>query len=236
MAPDSWLEPRTRIPFVGILAIVIIVIVVAVFVKTQLGPLFPPSDVHVQSASEAPIATGRASSSFIGLREIALREKELLQGVLNTGSGARTFIIDTQGRLLIIDDSKTQEEILLKPSESDPGTLTAQFDYKNQQTRVDIDPIDAALRYSEPGKSVTPIMLGLGTLVTYEGTFRFRNEQYLFQFSPSSSEAVITGATPAVVPLVKDGHADSGTWQDGPNNRPVSINIATMQAVIEEVY
>ncbi|HIH25102.1 TPA: hypothetical protein HA251_08775 [Candidatus Woesearchaeota archaeon] len=239
MESDSWLEPRTRIPFVGIIAITLIVIVVAVFVKTQIGPLFPASDITVQEAGNAPAITGRAtsSSSFIGLREIDLQRQEYLRGVLNTGEGSQQFTADIPRRMLVIEREGVREEIILAPSSNDPTIFTAIFDNNNLATRVDLDTGDLVLRYSEPGKSVGYTSITLGTVVTYEGTFKFRNQQYTIQFVPGSEEAIIAaGSVQTVVPLLEENGLYSGTWQDDRNIRPITINPKRLQAVIEDVY
>lgn len=239
MESDSWLEPRTRIPFVGIIAITLIVIVVAVFVKTQLGPLFPASDITIKEAGNAPAITGRAtsSSSFIGLREIDLQRQEYLRGVFNTGKGSRQFTADIARKILVIEQNGVREEIILAPSTNDPTVFTAIFDNNNLATRIDLDTGDLVLRYSEPGKSVGYTSITLSALVTYEGAFKFRNQQYTIQFIPGSDEAVIAaGSVQARVPLNKENGLYSGTWQDDRNNRPVTINPKRLQAVIEDVY
>ena len=48
----GWLEQRTRIPFVGIIAIVVIVGIVAVFLRSGLSDLLPESKFTVTSASD----------------------------------------------------------------------------------------------------------------------------------------------------------------------------------------
>ena len=160
MAEDRWLEPRTRIPLAGIVAIVLVVAVVAVFLKSQLAAFFPETTISVTAggASEANVA-GQASSSFDCLRQIALTRKERLHGILQQSSGAQRYTVDVPERLLTISRGDTQEEVVLTLETS--GVLVAVFEYNGQPTRVDIDPLARELVVQSPGVTANLIAVPL---------------------------------------------------------------------------
>jgi len=234
MADDGWLEPRTRIPFVGIIAIVLIVSVVAIFIKTQLGPLFPASDITIQTSEDgAPAVAGKASNSFAGIREVTLDRKERLQGIMSTTAGSRIYTIDVPAKLLTISDGASREEIILTSVDQE---LIATFEYADINTRIAIAPAERTMSYSEPGKSSYPTIIALGDITSYEGYFTFRNQNYLFQYFPAGDNAVITGSTQATVALTQSGTTYTGVWNDGKNERPVTVDMEELKATIEEVY
>jgi hypothetical protein len=227
---DSWIEPRTRIPFTGIVAMVIIVAVVAIFIKTQLAPFFPASDVTV--TDEQQNIGGRASASFYGMREVPLSKKAYLQGVLNTPTRGLTFTIDVSGQYMTIAQGERREEIQLHDED---GLMVAVFEYEGVQTQVGVDPIARTLKMNEPGKSVAFTEVGLSELLVYQGTFTLRNEQYLFQFSPAGPQAIISSNTVAHVPLTQSGSTYSGVWRTD-KSHPISIDTEKKVATIEELF
>ncbi len=235
MAQESWIEPKSRIPFIGIIAIVLIVAVVAVFVKIELGPLFPKSDIQIQQDNSLTgnAIAGKSSSSFLGLREIELTRKERLEGILNTPKHAVKFVIDVPEQIMTISEGTTTEEVVLS---SDGQTLGATFDHNNQLTRVDISLSNKRLLYNEIGKSAVPPNIDLSDMITYEGTFIFKNVKYQFQYEPSSDEVTISGTTTSVIKITSEGSTFSGIWQNENINHPIIINMQEHQATIEDVY
>lgn len=223
---DGWLEPRTRIPFVGILAITIIVAVVAVFIKTQMAPLFPEAEVTVQDTNTL---TGMATSSdtFYGLREIDLKRKEYLRGTLQSKE-ATVFTVDVANRLLTING----EEIELQRSNDH---YIARFEYQNLATMVDIDPAERTLIISKPGTSAVHTTLLLSDLVVYRGEFTYQGETHILEVTPGSG-ATIRSSQSYSIPLTQSGEKLRGTWVDGKQKRPVIIDLADKQATIEDVY
>lgn len=227
---DDWLEPRTRIPFAGIIAMVLIVAVVAVFLNTQLRPFFPGDSVRVTStAGSQENVAGRASVSFAGLREIDLVRKERLEGSLGREGTSMRFTVDADAGLLTIAERGRVEEVVLNPG--DDG-MTATFEYDGAQVRVDID--GRRLRLSSPG--AVPIDVTLAPVASYEGTFMFNNEEYLFQFFPAGGYALIGARETAQVSLASSGATYAGTWNDGRRTHPVVIDTVRLQATIEEIW
>lgn len=224
---DGWLEPRTRIPFVGIIAMVIIVAVVAVFIKTQLSPLiFPEAEITVEDGNAL---TGRATSeTFYGMREVELDRKELLRGSLQGRQGALTFTIDVPNQLLLLSNGERIEEIELQPAE---GRLHATFSYNDVTAMLVADPADRSLSYST--ESTMPMTLRLSEHITYLGQFIYKGDEYAVEFTPAAGQLLIAGKN---IPLSNDGKFFSGTWMNGRVNKPVRIDTEKALLTIEDIY
>ena len=228
---DSWIEPRTRIPFVGIIAMVIIVAIVAVFIKTQLGPMFPKSDVKIEA--ESANAAGHASASFYGVREIQLQRTEYLQGVLSTSQRSMSIVVEPASKLLILTEGSRREEIKLH---EDSDKIAATFEYDGVPTNIRVDPVSDYLLYTEPGKSAVQMQVPLSNNYRYQGFFTVRNRQYLFQFMPASGYATILGSSTDNVNLNVKGTTYTGIWDEAGKEHPVTIDATKMIATVEEIY
>jgi hypothetical protein len=226
MADDPWIERNSRVPVIGIIAIVLIVAIVSFFLKPYV---LPDSPVTVTSDN----LQGRASASFAGMREVPLQQKAYLGATLSTPGGARMFTVDVPARMLIITEDGNREEIELSPKED---ALVATFEYNGRSTRVDIRPTERTMAYSEPGYSAVTIDLVLSEVVTWQGIFNFRNSQYLFQFYPAGSRATISSDSIVNINLAQSGSLFTGTWNDGNNARPVTVDVEKRVATVEEVY
>jgi hypothetical protein len=213
---DRWLEPKTRIPFIGILAIVLVVAVVAVFTKSQLDRLFPESNVQVQ---EQRVVSG--SASFYGVREVKLERKELLSGVL---SGKRTlrFIVDVPDALLTIKENEIEEEIEMF---RDGDALVATFEFMGHQTRVVIT--NGILTYSEPGVSVISDVVPLRETAEYRATVSLGGNAMEVLVD---RETLYIGAD--AIPLSFDGNYYRGQW----GKHPVTLNPKTQILTVEDFY
>jgi hypothetical protein len=229
---DSWIEPRSKIPFVGIIAIVVIVAVVAIFIKTQLGPLFPASDVKVETAGKANVA-GHASASFYGMREVQLKQAEYLQGALVTGDRSIGITVDPASKLLIIAEGSRREEVQLHEN---GDKLSATFEYNGVQTTMDVSTADRYLTYVEPGRSVAQLQVPLSHGRRYQGLFTVRNRQYLLQFYPEANYATVIGNSADRIDLARTDATFAGNWDEAGKQHPVSIDAEKMIATIEEVY
>jgi hypothetical protein len=225
---DGWLEQRSRIPFAGIVAIVVIVAVVAVFLKAQMSTVFPPGDLTVQSSPTGNVVAESASDSFYGEREVPLQRKEYLAGIMNTPSGATSFRVDYGARLLLVTREETQEIQLVPVSDR----LTATFTLESTQARVDIDGAARTLIFSEPGKAV-PATIALAELVTYQGSFLHKERSYPIAITPGAGEATIQGAT---FPISKTEDGYHGIWAAGKQHSPVTIAGDFSTITIEELY
>jgi hypothetical protein len=226
MTDDPWIERNSRVPVVGIIAIVLIVAVVSFFLKPYV---LPDSPVSVSSGN----VQGRASASFAGTREVPLQQKAYLSATLSTRAGARTFTVDVPAQLLIITENGNREEVELHAEED---KLAATFEYNGRQSHVDVHPAERSLSYSEPGYSAVTIDLVLSEIVAWQGTFRFKNSQYLLQFYPAGSRAVISSDKIESVPLAQSGTLYAGIWTDGDTDRPITVDAEQHLAMVEEVY
>lgn len=237
MSEDRWVEPRARIPLAGIVAIVLIVAVVAVFLKTQLGAIFPTTTVQVtdaQGANTANIA-GRASGTFEGLREITLARKERLEGVLHTSDGARVFTVDVPARTLTVARDGQQEIFPLEPGAN--GALAAAFELDGVVTRIDVAALDRTLTYSRPGVSANPIAVPLVETLAYEGFFEYHGERLLLQYLPGKDAVRFTGAQTDLVPVTAaDDGTLAGTWVRDGTSHPVRVDTARLEATIADVW
>ncbi len=237
MVEDRWLEPRTRIPLAGIVAIVLVVAVVAVFLKSQLGAFFPETTISVTEGTpaDANIAgQASASSSFDGLRQVPLERKERLHGILQQSSGARTYTVDVPERLLTISQGSSQEEVVLTVGTG--GILTGVFESAGKATRVDIDPLDRELVVQSPGVSANPITVPLTETLAYEGYFTYRNERLLLQYVPSGPSVRISGASIDTVPLTISDGILVGTWTRDTVEHPVTVDTSRSLATISAVW
>jgi hypothetical protein len=222
---DGWLEPRTRIPFIGIMAITVIVAVVAIFIRAQLAPLFPESTVEVESGDAL---TGRATSdTFYGLREIDLSRKELLQGTLQSREATK-FTVDAANRLLNVND----EEVVLQPMDD---RLIATFEYQGANTRVEIDGAERTLTLTRPGTSALTTVVQLSDIVVYRGSFTYRNQQHVLELQPATKIATIRGQDTATIQMAGDDKL-YGTWTEGKQKRPIIIDLKAREATIEDIY
>jgi hypothetical protein len=224
---NGWIEPRTKIPFVGIIAMVAVVAVVAIFIRTQIAPLFPPSDVSVQASSQN--IAGHASASYLGLREVPLYAKTYLRGVLNTPKQGITFTLDTSRKLLVIA-ADNREEVELQ---THGDLLAATFEYNGAQTVVQVDPVSGVLKISSPGVSVGATQVNLAEYTVYEGLFTMRSKQYAIDFSSAGSYATI-GTD--IIQLTQDGAMYRGSWSESGKTHPVTINAESQEATIEDIY
>lgn len=223
---DSWMEPRTRIPFVGIVAMVLIVAVVAIFLKTQLEPLFPKAEVTVEDETAL---TGRATSeSFYGMREVDLHRQDVLAGSLSRKGGALTFSLDAEERMLTITDAGIEEEIILYPRD---GLLKAYFEHNGIDSVIVIDPVARSLTFGSD--AATPIEIGLDDAIIYTGSFTHKGTQHKVVFTPAASEVVIGSDS---ISLADDGRIFTGAWTTGKTSKPVTIDIAKELLTIEDVY
>jgi hypothetical protein len=230
MARD-WLDPDTRIPFLGIIAMVIIVAVVAIFMKSQLAPFFPEATITVNEDTEN--LAGQASSSFYGTYEIPLSQKNYLQGVLSTPRRSMSFSIDVQNQLLIITQGDRQEEIELHDED---GKLVATFDYDEISTRVSIEPQEHLLHLSEPGKSISSIDVNLADNLLYSGELFLRNQEHYFQFSPGETYLFITSSNTVRIPLTAKGSLFSGIWEIGGKTYPITVDAEAKTITIEDLF
>jgi hypothetical protein len=226
----EWLESHTRIPFVGIIAMVIIVAIVAIFIKTQIGPLFPASDVKVET--ENGNVAGHASASFYGVREIQLKRTEYLQGVLNRNEHSLLLVVDPASKLLVIIEGSRREEIILH---EDGDMFTATFEYNGVQTNVRVS-VDNYLLYTEPGKSAIQMRVPLSDGVRYQGYFTVRNRQYLLQFMPTQHSAAVIGSITNQIDLSLKNGIYAGVWDEAGKKHPITIDLSKMIATVEEVY
>ncbi len=233
MTEERWLEPKSKIPFVGIVAIVLIVAVVAIFIKTQLGPFFPASTVEVTEGTAANTITGKASSSFIGLREIDLTQKELLSGVLNIRDRNIRFTIDVASQIMTIRDNGVTEEVML---DLKGDALSSTFEHNNQKTYVKIELSKRNLFYNEVDKMGVPVNIVLADITTYTGRFQYKNQNYLFTYQPLADEATISGITTSTITLTQENNIYVGAWQDGTSIKPITVDILKHKATIEDVY
>jgi hypothetical protein len=232
MAGDGWLESGTRIPFVGIIAIVVIVAVVALFVKVSFAPLFPASDVTVEDGNALTgMVTG--SESFYGIREIDLQRKELLRGTLTTPQESLIFTLDVPQKLLTIQHERNVEEIELHSLDE---RLTAAFEYYGQQAVVDIDPAKRELVFHLPQRNAQPITIMLSDTILYRGEFLFRSETHKLEFWPASTQATIKASRSARVQLEPKDNLYTGVWTDGKTNRPMTVDVQERVARIENIY
>ncbi len=237
MPEDRWVEPRARIPLAGIVAIVLIVAVVAVFLKTQLGAIFPTTTVQVtdtQGTDTANIA-GRASSTFEGLREIALARKERLEGVLQTGDGARVFTVDVPARTLAVTRDGRRETFPLELGAN--GALTAVFELDGVVTRIDVAALDRTLTYSRPGVSANPIAVPLVETLAYEGFFEYHGERLLLQYLPGQDAVRFAGAQTDLIPVATAGDGTlAGVWTRDDTSHPVRIDLTRLEATVADVW
>jgi len=225
MANDGWLEQRTRIPFVGIIAIVLIVAFTAAFFKV------PTNDFEISSTQDA--LRGKASSSFQGERTVPLSYEERLQGLYSSSSGTTLYSVDVSSKVLYIKKTNT-EEVLLEVIQDGKG-LTATFELQGIDTRVDIYPADEILYHTNLATgAVTEIKLT--ETIGYEGIFVYNEEDYTFMFNPSGNYAQISAKNSYRVPLTETGHLYTGTWREYGNAHPVTVDTLRLVAVIEEVW
>jgi len=233
MPEDRWVEPRARIPLAGIVAMVLIVAVVAVFLKTQLSTIFPATTIQFTDGASENVA-GRASASFEGLREIALVRKERLTGLLHRIDGALVFTVDVPERLLTISRGATVEDVLLEPGED--GTLTAAFEHDGTATRVDVDTLARAMIFSKPGVTSNPITVPLTETLTYEGYFTYRSERLLYQYRPGERAVRMLGSTADTVPLTEADGDLRGVWSRDGTEHLTMIDLDTLRATIAGVW
>lgn len=235
MAGD-WFEPRTRIPLAGMLAMVLIVAVVAVFLKTQLAAVFPDSTVQVTSTAENPDGfntAGRASATFEGLREVRLQRIDEVQGVLAVNGPALRMTFNPDSSLLTLTRQGRVEEVVM---ESTASGYVAVFEYENSQVRVEIDGSLRSLHYVSDAVGLAPVAVALAPVTTYEGEFMMNGDSVRFQLLPASNIARLTGVSTWDVSLVATENGFSGSWNDGARTRPVTISTSTLIATIEEVW
>jgi hypothetical protein len=230
---EGWLEERTRIPLAGIIAIVIIVGVVALFMRAELTRyVFPSSTVEViDTAAEG--ANARGSASFAGERDIPLAYKERLEGVLTTTEGSLSVQVDAAARSLTLVRDGEREEVILSPSEDGTG-LVADFEFDATQTRVRVDPAARSLTLARDG---LPVVVTLTDAVSYDGAFTHAGKDYGLRFAPGGPSALVThGGGMVVVPLARAGQEYSGVWSESQGDHPVRIDAEKLVATIGELW
>jgi hypothetical protein len=225
---ESWIEPRTKIPLVGIISMVLIVVVVAIFMKTQLSALFPSADVRVESERQNTV--GSSSASFYGEREVILTKTVYWQGILQTPSQVLRIQINTNKLLMLLTENSVQEEIMLTQQE---GNLVASVERDGVQTLLIFDPITGQLRMSQPGQEIGVTTVQLSQAPLYEGSFTLRNEDHDFVFSPSGSYALVAGSR---VTLAQSEELYTGMWKYAGKMRPIRVNAENGIATISEIY
>ncbi|MDD9953121.1 MAG: hypothetical protein OXR66_02190 [Candidatus Woesearchaeota archaeon] len=226
MAKDGWLEQRTRIPFVGIIAIVLIVGTFAVVVHED--DEFSVSGDRNGNADA--LLRGKASDSFVGVAGIELNKKERMHGVLNTPAYSLQFVVDYYGKLLTLHSNGKTEEVVL--TATDDG-LAATFERNGQTVRVDVYGAERVLVYKG---ATTPISVHLADTVQYEGFFLYRSGKYLFQFSPASDRVTITGDERYDVGVANQHGLYVGTWNENGNSHPILVDLAAMRAEAHDVW
>ena len=230
MARSGWLEPQTRIPFAGIVAMVLIVAVVAIFLKVQMGELFPDSTVEVRSAQEERNVAGLAASSYFGERKLALTDVSKLQGLLHTTQRQLAFLVH-EDTLTIIQGSQREEVLLIQRSDR----LTASFEYNTNAVRVDVFPKQETLVWSEEGSS--PVRVSLSERITYESEFIADGTTYEFIFYPAGEYVTIQGPVLGYeISLLRKNGLYVGTWFENGNSHPVKVDPSVQTATIEEVW
>lgn len=236
---DSWVEPRSRVPLAGIIGIVIVVAVVSLFLKTHMDTLFPGSQfvVEPELARDGTSNTiGKAGQSFQGIREFPLSSSEVLRGTLQKSEDTFTFTVDVQEQHMIITKNGLhREEILL---ERTGDSLTAEFEYDNEETRVDVYPKRNSLQYSKPGVSNQPIDVAVAMVPIYRGRFLYEGIWYVLEFLQQSDTALITGEQAYIVALSEQQPGEfSGTWREDGSSHPVKISLQSpASATVEDLW
>ncbi len=229
MRKSGWLEQHTRIPFAGIIAMVLVVAVVAVFLKLQMDSLFPESEVKVQSEQEANNAlTGMVTASFQGMRKVPLTEVNRLSGMLHQTDRQLKFTVDQD--ILFIEDGGLKEEFVL---ESGLGYKSASFDYKGKYVRVDIFSDRNFLFFIEPGRS-GPVRVALANEKSFQGNFQYMERLWQFQYYPGGNYVLIDGGSN--IRLVRKGDLYVGTWFERGRSHPIRVDPVEQVATIEEVW
>lgn len=216
----NWLEPRMRIPLVGIIAITVIVGIVALFLRAQLTE----NDVRIQPPALEETNV-RGSASFQGQRQFSLTYKERLAGMLHSDRGAIAFTVDVPARLLTVKQDGREEEVLLQPTEDGTG-LHATFERSGRDVTTVVYPGKRTLRYADG----FPVDVTLSDAVSYEGGFLYDGERHAFRYLPSEDKAVIENGERWSVAL--DGTLE-GTWRD---THTVSVDPEKQTATISGLW
>jgi hypothetical protein len=228
---NGWLEPHTRIPLAGIIAMVVIVAVVAIFVKTQLSPLFPESEITIQQESDSNIA-GSASASFYGDREIPLARVGYLQGTVTDRSGTATYRVDTAARMLYLQRGTTEEIVLRQEGD----LLIASTEQDGVPTNYVVEPVRERLAISKPGTSSLVLQVALRETVTYRGAFSLRGRECFIDALTAEDAALIHCDGTDRVELERADDALTGVWEERGKEHPMRVDLNERIATISDVY
>ncbi len=229
----GWLEQRTRIPFVGIIAIVVIVGIVAVFLRSGLSDLLPESKFTVTSASDGTNAAG--SASFRGERAVPLTFESRLEGILVLEKRSVGLSVDAAGKRLYTTSDGLREEILLERTQDGLG-LTATFEYDGLPVVVTVYPSERTLDWRKVGGLGTTVQLVEDT--QYSGRFLFNGKQYTVRVEPGRPGVVIrTNDESANVNLRWMNRMLVGTWRspDGAS-RPVEVDLDSLTIRVSNLW
>ncbi|MBR9700536.1 hypothetical protein GOV11_01585 [Candidatus Woesearchaeota archaeon] len=237
MARDSFLDSRTKIPFFGIVAMVLIVAIVAVSLRTQVAGLFPESTVTVRSSDAITgNVVGSGSASFYGQREIPLVHKTRLRASMHQYDEILIFIVDEDARTARVSSGNLETTVALSPRNDGSG-LTATFEFAGKNRRIDVFAMTGRLLYSEPGTSALVPELKLSDVVSYDGSFEYKNVQYGISFVPSGEYIMISGrSTESKISLVRQGSSYAGTWFESKKGHPLKLNPGDRTVVLENMW
>ena len=235
MADDGWLGGRQKIPFAGIVAIVIIVAVVAIFIKTQLTPFFPESKMTVEAGN---IAGKGSSDSFAGEVNVPLEEQYFKEGKLHLGQNTIAFKVNIAKSILHVETQGKTTDIILEQRDN---KLFTQFedDIDHVQTLVTMNNLDpVVLTYVQMGKSAVPITVALRDSINHRAEFSVRGEAFIFELDTATEIVTIKHKTTEEIQLYRVGEKLEGTWIKGNSERHITVSKADgkLTAKIESIY
>jgi len=228
----GWLEQRTRVPFVGIVAIVLIVAVVAIFLRVGLEDILPDSEVTVRGV-KGEDSNLLGSATFSGSRQTYMTYVELLQGVLVTRDGSVALTISPIDKRLVLDHGTLHEEVLLDVTQDGLG-FAATFEYNGEQVTFTVFPAEHEASWHQVGG--LSVQTQLVDVTRYKGEFLFNGIQHVVTVDPGDPHVVIEGEETSTVPLSPAGKLLTGTWRSANALHPIEMNVDTMLFTVTNLW
>jgi len=229
MTPVSFIEKNNRTTIIAIFAIVIVVAVVAVYLKVQSVTLFNDG---------LSVGNRQGFASFSGTLAGTLEEQEVLRGVLSLqGVGDRQYVVRPLDRQMTIFADGAVMMIELSPDTTVPQVLYGAYPEAAGDVEIVVNGLTSSLTLfgilaHEPE---TPLSLPLVPMIISSGVLRTTEGNIAVEYGKGTLEVVLRAPLSTdTVPLTPSGGTLVGTWTYEGADHPVTIGKNTI--TIEEFY
>jgi len=217
----SLIEKENRTTITGIIAIVLIVFLIASFMRVNEIGFF----------KEENIAGGATNpESFLGIRHVQLTEHDTYVGhLMINGLGKRTYYAYPQDNILLIDFGGTYVQAMIMEDADAPGIYRGAYDDRSS-ARVLLNTltsqlyVDGLTEMALPPISLTPQKL-------FDGEVSVAGDNHYFRLL-GNELLITTDSGRSVVALAESDGQFVGTW-DG---RDVLVNPVEQLIIIHELY